>query len=117
MGTNYYAVRNRPSVREPIHIGKSSAGWLFHFQEQYQPWNDPPVLWYTYDDVKDWLLEHTVTNSEYVIMDEYDEIIPFSEFIDMIDAKQNDPRCRNNPDNFMYCKNVGGYRFDRQEFS
>lgn len=34
MGTNYYAVRNKPTVESPHHIGKSSAGWLFNFQEQ-----------------------------------------------------------------------------------
>ena len=34
MGTNYYLVANGPSVHEPIHIGKNSDGWLFHFQSQ-----------------------------------------------------------------------------------
>ena len=33
MGTNYYAVKKRPTIREPLHIGKSSAGWKFLFQE------------------------------------------------------------------------------------
>ena len=34
MGTNYYVVRDRPSQMEPVHIGKSSIGWLFGFQDQ-----------------------------------------------------------------------------------
>ena len=33
MGTNYYAVKKRPTIKEPLHIGKSSAGWKFLFQE------------------------------------------------------------------------------------
>ena len=33
MGTNYYAVKKRPTINEPLHIGKSSAGWKFLFQE------------------------------------------------------------------------------------
>jgi hypothetical protein len=35
MGTNYYAVKIEPTVREDriIHIGKSSAGWKFLFHE------------------------------------------------------------------------------------
>ena len=33
MGTNYYAVKKKPTIREPLHIGKSSAGWKFLFQE------------------------------------------------------------------------------------
>ena len=31
MGTNYYAVKNKPTVSSPIHIGKSSMGWKFCF--------------------------------------------------------------------------------------
>ena len=31
MGTNYYAVKSKPTVRNPIHIGKSSMGWRFNF--------------------------------------------------------------------------------------
>jgi hypothetical protein len=34
MGTNYYAVKNGPTIQELVHIGKSSAGWLFNFQQQ-----------------------------------------------------------------------------------
>mgnify|MGYP007011216904 CR=1 FL=1 len=33
MGTNYYAVKKKPTIREPLHIGKSSAGWKFLFHE------------------------------------------------------------------------------------
>ena len=34
MGTNYYAVRKRPSLYDrTIHIGKSSVGWLFLFHD------------------------------------------------------------------------------------
>ena len=33
MGTNYYAVKKKPTINEPLHIGKSSAGWKFLFQE------------------------------------------------------------------------------------
>lgn len=39
MGTNYYLVKNRPSVSEPLHIGKSSAGWRFLFYK--------PSIWET----------------------------------------------------------------------
>ena len=39
MGTNYYAIKKKPrivKVYDEIHLGKSSAGWKFAFQEQEQ---------------------------------------------------------------------------------
>lgn len=112
MGTNYYVVPNRPSVHEPIHIGKSSIGWMFNFQSQHDPWHEPPIEWNTFEQVRDWLYKNTVQSNEFVIMDEYDKIIPFDELMELIEDKQNDPYCRDNPDNFDgYTRNVNGYRF------
>ena len=118
MGTNYYAVRNRPSLEEPHHIGKSSAGWLFNFQDQEVTWNDPPVEWHTWPQVKDWLKKYTVDSTVYVIMDEYDEIIPYDNFVALVEAKQKDPFDRDNPENFSYrgTRNIDGYRFTQEEF-
>lgn len=113
MGTNYYAVRNRPTTEEPIHIGKSSAGWKFHFQSHYEVYHDPPVVWNTYDQVYEWLRKYTVESDQYVIMDEYDEIISFDNFIKLVEDKQSE----NNPDDFTHCRNVNGYRFDADWFS
>lgn len=117
MGTNYYAVRGKPTIEKPIHIGKSSYGWLFHFQTQNLDYGDPPVVWNTYNQVKDWLRKYTVDSDDYVIITEYDEIIPFKDFIEMVDEKQGDEFNLNNPNNFRNCRNVDGYRFDDQEFS
>jgi len=117
MGTNYYVVRNRPSQMEPVHIGKSSFGWMFCFQTQNETWRDVPVVWNTYKQVKDWLKKYTVDDPKYVIIDEYDEIIPFEEFIKLVDRKQNDPDCRKNPNNFTHSRNVDGYRFTDGDFS
>ena len=114
MGTNYYAVRrNRASAEMPIHIGKSSIGWMFHFQEQ--PFNYTPVEWHTYDQVIEWLKKHTVESNEYVIMDEYDEIVSLKDLVELIERKQEE--YKDNPDNFRYgVKNVNGYRFSEREF-
>ena len=116
MGTNYYAVPNRPSCREPIHIGKSSFGWKFCFQTQNAHWNEPPVVWNTFNQVKEWLYKYTVEDPIYAIVDEYDEIVPFDDFIEMVEWKQKDKRSRDNPDNFSYARNVDGYRFTDEEF-
>ena len=116
MGTNYYLVKNRASVEYPIHIGKSSCGWLFSFQDQDEKWHDPPIVWHTYPQVKDVLKRLTVDSNEYAIVDEYDEIIPYDEFIAMVDAKQSDPYNISNPDNFEYSKNIDGYRFTDEDF-
>ena len=115
MGTNYYAVPNRPSTREPIHIGKSSCGWMFLFHGHNERWYDPPVVWNTYEEVKEWLKKNVVESKEYVIMNEYDEIVPFESLFELIDRKQE--RDKDNPDNFKYVQNVNGYRFDYGDFS
>ena len=117
MGTNYYAVRTRPTVGEPVHIGKSSWGWLFLFQAQDNPYHNPPIVWNRYEDVIDWLREYTLGDNDYVIMDEYDNIVHLDEFIRMVDEKQNDPHNLENPDNFREgVRNVEGYRFDDRWF-
>ncbi len=105
MGTNYYAVRNKPTVREPIHIGKSSYGWRFLFQYQDEKWNEPPVVWHNYKEVKDWLKKYTVDSDEFVIMNEYDEIISYDDFINMVKEKQKTKVHDEHADN------VNGYRF------
>ena len=117
MGTNYYAVRNRPTTSDPIHIGKSSAGWLFCFQSQNDTWCEPPVVWNTYEQVKEWPYKYTVEKNDFVIINEYDEILTFDEFFDLVDSKQNDDHCKKNPENFRYSRNVNGYRFSDGYFS
>ena len=116
MGTNYYVVRNRPTIESPIHIGKSSAGWLFNFQSQNEKWHDPPIVWNTYNQVIDWLKTYTVEKKEYAIINECDEVLSLDDFIEIIQFKQNDEFCNRNKDNFTYSKNVDGYRFTDGEF-
>ena len=116
MGTNYYAVRNKASLEEPIHIGKSSFGWLFLFHEQNNTWRDIPVEWHNYEQVNKWLYKNTVESKKYVILDEYGKKISYKKFIDLVETKQTDKRCLSNPDNFKYNKNIGGYRFDDRDF-
>ena len=115
MGTNYFVQKNKPTVHEPIHIGKSSIGWLFLFHREEDTWNDPPIVWNNYEQVKAWLKANTVDSSNYVIINEYDEIVPYNEFIAMVEWKQQDEQCRNNPDNFSYhTDHVNGYRFSSE---
>ena len=114
MGTNYYAVRTRPTTEYPIHIGKSTFGWMFCFQTQNEKWNDIPVVWNTYRQVIDWLKKYTVDSKEYVIIDEYDEIISLDDFVEMVREKQTADK--DNPDNFTYSRNVDGYRFTDGDF-
>lgn len=113
MGTNYYAVRNHPTVKSPIHIGKSSGGWKFLFASQRDTWNDPPIEWNTYNQVRDWLKKYTVDSTEYVILDEYDDVISYDDFIAMVERKQKED---SNEDDFKYSRNVDGYRFEDGEF-
>ena len=117
MGTNFYAVRTKPTIEEPIHIGKRSCGWLFHFQSHNDTWHEPPVVWNTYNQVKDWLYQNTVEKNDYVIINEYDEIITCDDFFKMVDEWQENEDNQNNPDNFRYARNVDGYMFSDVDFS
>ena len=114
MGTNYYVVPNRPSIEEPIHIGKSSMGWMFLFHDVNEPYRDIPIVWHSYEEVKNWLQKYTVDTDEYVILDEYDRVVSLDELINRIQEKQIS--CKNNPNNFTHCRNVNGYRFYDGEF-
>lgn len=96
-----------------IHIGKSSAGWLFCFQYQ----NNETCKWNNYKEVFDWLYKNTIENEDYYIIDEYNEIITYQNFKNKVDEKQKDPKNLANPENFYYCDNVGGYRFALGDFS
>ena len=109
MGTNYYAVRNRPTTDEPIHIGKSSSGWRFLFQEQ-DIWGDPEVHWHTAREVYWWLEKYTVESNEFVIMNEYDEVVTFEDFKTLVEQKQKEKI------HDEHAKLVEGYRFDSSWF-
>lgn len=118
MGTNYYLVKNGPTRSEPIHIGKSSCGWLFNFQDQDTEYHDIQITWHTYEQVKDTLKTYaSKKSSPLVIIDEYNRLVSYKEFMDLVDSKQKDPFNLSNPDNFEYTKNVNGYRFSSTEFS
>lgn len=110
MSTKYYAVKNGPTLDAPILIGQSSFGWLFLFIEQNEPFADNPVVWHEYAEVIDWLDQNTVKTNEYVIMNEYGNIITLDEFVAIVDKKQNDPNCQG-ARNFEYAENRDGYRF------
>lgn len=110
MGTNYYAVKKKPTIAEPLHIGKSSAGWKFCFQEvnKYNSF-DSELEIHTFEQWKDFL----ENNDEIVILNEYDEEISVKDFLELVDKKQNE----NNKDDFTFSKNINGYRFYDGYFS
>lgn len=110
MGTNYYAVKKKPCLyNREIHLGKSSAGWLFLFRDNEE--------FHTYPQFKKWL-ENNVDTGEYLLFNEYNEEVSKEELINIIETKQKSKNCLNNPDNFNYrVKNIDGYRFTNGDFS
>ncbi len=79
MGTNFYLKSKRCDecghVPDPMHIGKSSAGWKFCFEAS------------RFETKKDWFafLEE---NQEY-ILDEYDEKVSLEDFKKMVEIKKD----------------------------
>ena len=118
MGTNFYVVKNKPSTRGAIaHIGKSSYGWLFLFHREDKIWEEPPIVWNTYEEVMEWLEKYTTgVDPAFCIMNEYDHEVPFWQFKSLVDGIQADEKCQRNTENFVYNYNVNGYRFDDGEF-
>lgn len=104
MGTNYYAIKRRPSLHNGLlHIGKASAGWKFCFRG------------YMSDDLcikslDDW--KKYIKDNDMVILDEYDRQLTMSEFLKVVETMQKNE----NVDNFTRDANVEGYRFNFHTF-
>ena len=94
--------------REAKHIGKSSWGWLFNFQDQNE--------WHSYEQFKNYITNKDNMKDK-IIINEYNEKLTPKEMLKIIDDKQKDKRNHENPDNFHYCRNVDGYRFSSGDFS
>lgn len=100
-----------------IHIGKSSAGWLFNFQIQDTELHGYKVKWISYKQVMDFLKVFVSQKKLFYIVDEYNRKITYKQFKSLVDTKQKDKRNLDNPDNFCYCMNIDGYRFSKGDFS
>jgi hypothetical protein len=109
MGTNYYYTKFTRCkecghiTQEEVHIGKSSFGWMFHFQ--YETFTDP----------KNWKQE---LKGKY-ITDEYHKEISYDEFIDLVEVKQKTIEPKKDPyfkfgENFFIIEN---YLFFTGEWS
>lgn len=103
----------KPTIADPIHIGKSSIGWkfLFHIVPGYINYINGESL-DTYGKWVNFLKEYT-ENDTIVIMNEYDEEVSLTDLIELVRRKQLEI----NEDNFRYCENIEGYRFVRGDFS
>lgn len=113
MSTNYYAIKNKVSLYpSAIHIGKSSLGHKFLFRGYLsgdEEGLDSEKL--NIASIEDW--KKYLDNKELVILDEYDRLISYEEFFDMIERMQ----LNENEDDFKYNGNIDGYRFEFREFS
>lgn len=107
MGKNFYAVSKKPDLSVPLHIGKSSTGWKFLFQG-YTGAFEPVIIINNIEDWKEYLSKENI-----VILDEYEEIISYKDFFDMVEEKQSN----DNPNNFKNAVNRNGYRFTYNDFS
>ena len=114
MGTNYYAVETKPTIRTPIHIGKSSIGWRFLFYRLKDYENhitNKPLN--TFPQWKEFLETQTKAGT-IVIMNEYNEIVELERLLNLINEKQTE----NHEDNFKYgIDDIDGYRFSDDDFS
>lgn len=102
-------LKKQLEIGEPLHIGKSSAGWKFLFQEvnKYNSF-DWELEIHTFEQWKEFL----ENNNEIVILNEYDEEVSVKDFLDLVEKKQKQ-KCDEYEE---YSKNVNGYRFTDRDF-
>lgn len=106
MGTNYY-LRTDFCVccghpKTEIHLGKSSGGWKFLFHKHKFAKN--------VEEMKD------LTKTG-VIYNEYDDLVSYIEFWDMVETKQKEPFRNKEEYRIMGLENIDGYEFVECEFS
>ena len=139
MGTNYFAklkleksivdalyispIAKMAIERFNLHIGKSSAGWKFLFQEQeiYDCIEHNGQSYYL-DSYKKW--KNFLEREEIEVYDEYGNLIDKDSFFRLVENKQKEIHptqedldrypidCR-----IIQYEDEEGYRFDREDFS
>ncbi len=102
MGTNYYYESCKRS--ESLHIGKSSAGWVFIFQAH----DEPEIM-----SVSDYLVHFE--NNPGKIVNEYQQELTVEEFKQLVQSLQSQP---NRPrENLQNWSDLEDYHFAKYNFS
>jgi len=125
MGTNYYHRTNLCPVcgrYDEHHIGKSSGGWTFSFHGEREPDAEINPLGCVVASFADWK-----KRLQYgAIFDEYEERIPFADFVALVTSKRDSPENRTG---YVWKHHVGtsisrgswhdpeGHSFSEGEFS
>lgn len=109
MGTNYYCttkeiynnfIKSKEDYfdfRNSYHIGKRSCGWVFSFQShnieilESVDNNLDKIILYTLDTKKSWFKFLNI-NSNYIILDEFSQLITLSSFKDIVENSIIEPR-------------------------
>lgn len=85
MGTNYYAVTKycqHCKRGNPIHIGKSSVGWMFVFHGYPDPWDEVQIRSWA-----EW--KYCLLNEADHIEDEYGKLVSFADFKKVVENRHN----------------------------
>ena len=101
MGTDYYLRKKKPRivrVYDKLHLGKSSCGWWFNFQEQENI--------HSFEDVK-----KLIDSGEYFIIDEYGKKHTPDEFYELVEHKKQNDKFEG-----YGAKNIDGYSFIDEDF-
>lgn len=104
MGTNYYLETYtcpHCGLNQEYHIGKSSAGWRFLF-DNFKDFE-------TIDELKNFI------STRGIIIDEYDRIVKFEEFWNKVEEKQKEKEHKNDELPLYY--QIDGYDFMKGEWS
>src|SRR5574343_829049 len=114
MGTNYSIRKNMCShcqrAEEEVHLGKSSCGWIFHFQY------NSGKYYQDIEEMREWTKDKDIFN-------EYGEKVSYTEFWNMVEEAQNKENEKYTKENGVdvygekYGFYIGKYLFTDNDFS
>lgn len=127
MGLNYYLI-GKPTVTRPcVHLGKSSYGWKPSFEasdghdanEWYdndddprRSWNERPASRPAVNSMAD---VRSLVDQGWEIWDEEGRFVRPEEFFAEMEAKRDDPDCKDHL-GYGYYRDPEGFEFTRSEF-
>ena len=126
MGLNYYLIGKPTTVRPCVHLGKSTFGWKPSFEasdgfdanawcdegDPRKDWDESPICRPAVNSMAD---VRSLVDQGWEIWDEEGRFVRPDEFFDEMEAKRDDPDCRDHLA-YGYYRDPEGFEFTRSEF-
>lgn len=126
MGLNYYLIGKPTTVRPCVHLGKSTFGWKPSFEasdgfdangwcdedDPRKSWDENPICRPAVNSMAD---VRSLVDQGWEIWDEEGRFVRPEEFFVEMEAKRDDPDCKDHL-SYGYYRDPEGFEFTRSEF-